>query len=200
MKKLVSVLLALALTLGVCGAFAESASLPAYTYHGDDPVWTAVVKYMQENDFGFEAPEGGILVPTPIILRTDVAADETGEPAEATVYGNFWIFTYALEGKILKLFSGGENPGVLKLEKKDGEWIVTGAEFAESGDDYDESVKKLAGGDEELEKAFFDTTGASEDSVLPQYQRAVLVNYVEENKLDITAYQEPGWDPVSLTD
>ena len=64
----------------------------------------------------------------------------------------------------------------------------------------DEIIKKLAGGDEELEKAFFDTTGASEDSVLPQYQRAVLVNYVEENKLDITAYQEPGWDPVSLTD
>lgn len=200
MKKLVSVLLALALALGVCGAFAESSSLPAYTYHGDDPVWTAVVKYMQETDFGFEAPEGGILVPTPIILRTDMAADENGEPAEATVYGNFWIFTYALEGEILKMVSGGENPGVLKLEKKDGEWTVTGAVFAEDGDNYYENVKMLANGDADLEKAYYDTTGASGDSVLPQYRRAVLVNYVEENKLDITAYQDYGWDPVSLTD
>ena len=201
MKKLVSVLLTLALVLGVCGAFAESAALPAYTYHGEDPIWAAVVKYMQENDFGFEAPEGGILVPTPIILKTALVADESGEPAEATVYGNFWIFTYALEGKTLKTVSGGENPGVLKLEKKDGEWVVTGAEFAEDGDGlYDESIKKFANGDEQLEKAYYDTTGASEDSVLPQYQRAVLVNYVEENKLDITAYQDYGWDPVSLID
>lgn len=200
MKKLVSVLLALALALGVCAAFAESASLPAYTYHGEDPVWAAVVKYMQETDFGFEAPEGGILVPTPIILRTDMAGDENGEPAEATVYGNFWIFTYALEGKILKNVSGGENPGVLKLEKKDGEWTVTGAMFAESGDDYDESIQKIFNDDEELVKEYYKTTGASEDSVLPQYRRAVLVNYVEENKLDITAYQDYGWDPVSLTD
>lgn len=200
MKKLVSVLLALALAIGVCGAFAESAPLPPYTYHGENPVWIAVVKYMQETDFGFEAPEGGILVPTPIILETDMVAGENGEIAEVTVYGNFWIFTYALEGKILKVVSGGENPGVLKLEKKDGEWTVTGAEFAEDGDNYGESVKKLANGDEQLEKAYFDTTGASENSMLPQYQRAVLVNYVKENNLDITAYQDYGWDPVSLID
>ena len=52
----------------------------------------------------------------------------------------------------------------------------------------------------ENEKAYYDTTGASEDSVLPQYRRAVLVNYVEENKLDITACQDYGWDPVSPAD
>ena len=196
MKKLVSVLLALALALGVCGAFAEGSALPAYTYGGDDPIWAAVVKYMQETDFGFEAPEGGILVPTPIILKTDVNEGET----EATVYGNFWIFTYTLEGQTLMTGPCGENPGVLKLEKKDGEWAVTGAEFAEDGDNYDESIKKLANGDEKLEKDYFDTTGASEDSMLPQYQRAVLVTYVEDNHLDITAYQDYGQEPVALND
>ena len=36
--------------------------------------------------------------------------------------------------------------------------------------------------------------------MLAQYQRSVLVNYVEDNKLDITAYQDYGQDPVSLTD
>ena len=200
MKKLVSVLLALALALGVCGAFAESAALPAYTYQTEDPIVDAVVKYMQKTDFGFEAPEGGILVPTPIILRTAIVVAENGEDTDATVYGNFWIFTYALEGKTLKTHSGGENPGVLKLEKRNGEWAVTGAEFAEDGEGYAESIKKFADGDEQLEEAYYDTTGASENSMLPQYQRAVLVNYVAENKLDITDYQDFGQDPVSLID
>ena len=200
MRKLTSVLLAMALALGVCGAFAETAALPAYTYHSEDPVANAVVKYMQETDFGYEVPEGGILVPTPIILRTVVVVNENGEDADATVYGNFWIFTYTLEGKTLKTHSGGENAGVLKLEKKNGEWSVTGSEFAEDGEKYAESIRKFANGDEQLEKDYYDTTGAYENSMLPQYQRAVLVNYVVENKLDITAYQDYGQDPVSLID
>ena len=198
MKKLVSVLLALVLALGVCGAFAESAALPAYTYHGDDPVWTAVVKYMQENDFGFEAPEGGILVPTPIILRTDVAADETGEPAEATVYGNVWIFTYALEGQILKNVSGGETPGVLKLEKKDGAWNVISLKVAEDGENFADSIRAFANGDEELEKEYFLSCDAT-DGYPPQYRCSFILEYVNANHLDITAYQDYGWEPVDIT-
>ena len=174
----------------------EAAALPAYTWNGDDPVWGAVVKYMQENDFGFAAPEAGILVPTPIILKTVLVIDKFGETVEATVYGNFWIYTYALDGKTLVAASCGENPGKLTMAKKDGEWTVTGAEFAEDGENFAESIKKLADGDEQLEKDFFE----SSDSMLAQYQRAVLVNYVEDNKLDITAYQDYGQDPVSLTD
>jgi len=176
-------------------ASAASAALPAYTWNGDDPVWGAVVKYMQETDFGFEASEGGILVPTPIVLKTVLVMDKYGEPVEATVYGNFWIFTYTLEGKTLTTQSCGENPGVLKLEKKDGAWTVTGAEFAEDGEGFAESIKKLADGDEQLEKDYFE----SSDSMLGQYQRAVLVNYVAENMLDITAYQNYGLNPVDLT-
>ena len=177
-----------------------SAALPAYSWQGDDPVWGAVVKYMQETDFGFKATEGGILVPTPIILRSTLVMNENAEPVEATVYGNFWIFTYTLEDKTLLTQSCGEFPGVLKLEKKDGEWAVTGAEFAEDGEKYAESIKKFADGDEDLEKEYYATTGSSEDSILPQYQRAVLVKYIEDNKLDIIAYQDFGHDPVSLTD
>ena len=86
---------------------------------------------------------------------------------------------------------------MLKLEKKDGEWTVTGAEFVEDGD-YLEDIQKFAGGDKELEEAYRHTTGTDEDSLLPQYQRAVLVEYVNANNLDIIAYQDFGWDPVKL--
>ena len=200
MKKMISVLLALVLALGVCGAFAEeSSALPAYAYQGDDPIWKAVVEYMQATDFGFEPEAGGVLIPTPIILKTVYNDDET----EATVYGNFWIFCYKRSeenSKILAMTSGGENPGYMKLEKKDGVWAVTSMVIAGSGDDYQTDIVKFADGDKELEEQYFLTAGASENSMLPQYQRAAVVEYVAANNLDIEAYQETGWDPVAVND
>ena len=194
MKKLVSVLMALMLCLGACCAFAESSALPAYAYTGEDPVWAAVVKYMQETDFGFEPEEGGVLIPTPIILKTEMSEDGN----EAAVYGNFWIFTYTLEGKTLMTGPCGENPGVIRLEKKNDVWNVTDAEFAEEGA-YKESIARFANGDKQLEEDYYCTNGNSDDSFLPQFQRAVLVEYVNANGLDVTAYQDFGWDPVDLT-
>ena len=194
MKKTISILLALVLAIGVCSAFAEKAALPVYSFHGDDDVTAAVVKYMQESNEAYDVPEDGVLIPTPIVLKTEVSEDGN----KATVWGNFWIFVYKLNGKILDLVSGGENPGVITLEKKDGEWTVVSAEFAGDGEEYQKSIEKFANGDEKLLESYALTVG--DDGFLPQYQRAVLVEYVNDNGLEIEAYQEPGWDPVSLTD
>ena len=196
MKKMISMLLVLAMALGVCCAFAESAALPVFTYGGDDLIWAAVDNYLLTTDFGFTPEEGGVLIPTPIILKTDINAEET----EATVYGNFWIFCYKLNGKTLETTSGGECPGVMKLAKKDGVWTVVSMEKAGEGEDYAKDIAKFCNGDKELEEQFALTTGAAEDSILPQYQRAAVVNYVQDNKLDIEAYQDYGQDPVSVTD
>ena len=195
MKKIVSVLLALVLALGLCGAFAEDNALPAYEYPyaEEDPLMAAVVKFMQETDFGYEPEEGGVLIPTPVVVKTDLNEEET----EAAVYGNFWTFTYRRSGKILERTACGENPGVIRLEKKDGEWTVTSAEFAEEGT-YVEDVKQIAGGDPELEALFALTTDARDDSILPQFMRAAVVGYVNANGLDIEAFQEPGSDPVPV--
>ena len=196
MKKFVSVLLALALTLGLCGAMAESEALPADTWSGEDPVWAAVIAYMQEKDTGIETEEGGVLIPTPVIVKIDKNEAET----EATVYGNFWLFAYAKNGNILDMTACGENPGVIKLEKKDDKWTVVSAEFAGDGEAYMEDIKRFCNGDEELIQEYLRTTGAVEDSYLPQYQRAAVIQYVEDNKLAIEAYQEPGADPVPVND
>jgi hypothetical protein len=101
MKKMIALLLVLAMALGIGCAFAENAALPAFTYSGTDPVWVAVENYMLATDFGYTPEEGGVLIPTPIILKTDMNAEET----EATVYGNFWIFCYKQNGKILETTS-----------------------------------------------------------------------------------------------
>ena len=197
MKKVVSVLLALSLAVGLGFAFAEGSALPAYVWGGDDPMMAAVIKYLQNTDFGFEAPEGGVLIPTPIVLKTEMNEDQT----KATVLGNFWTFTYAREGNILVGGPCGENPGLITLEKKDGEWVVTSAEFAaDDSGDFMDNVAKLANGDEALIEEFARTRESSEDSYLPQFRRAAVVTYVEDNGLDIVAFQDPGWDPVSVID
>ena len=84
--------------------------------------------------------------------------------------------------------------------KKDGVWTVVSMETAGEGEDYAKDIAAFCNGDKELEEQYAQTTGASEDSFLPQYQRAAVVTYVQDNNLDIEAYQDFGQDPVSVTD
>ena len=197
MKKLISVLLALVFTLGLACAFADEAALPAYAWSGEDPVIAAVIEYMQTNDFGYEPEEGGVLIPTPIILKTD--PEEYGDDtAQVQVYGNFWIFCYVLEGKNLRCTSGGENPGIITVVKEDGAWKVSAVDFAVEGSEYAECIKRYANGDEQLEKNYYDTTSSSEDSFVPQWQHAAVHEYVTENGLDIETYQPIGEEPSAI--
>lgn len=190
-------MLALILALLAAATLAEGTTLPAYVYPfaEEDPVGAAVVDYMLNNDFGCQAEEGGVLFPTPVILKTETSTDGM----ETTIYGNFWMFAYRLEGKILQVTSCGECPGIMKLEKKDDVWTVSSFESAGEGEQYSEDITRFANGDKELEELYLRSTGADEESILEQYQRAAVVGYVNANQLDIEAYQENGADPVSVT-
>lgn len=172
----------------------EAAALPAYVYPfaGENPVMAAAAEYLVTADLGCEPEEGGVLIPAPIVLK-----EETGE-TEATLWGNFWVFAYKLNGSILECTAGGENPGVMKLEKKDGKWQVVSLELAEDGADFDAGIRAFANGDAELEKAYYLSSGADE-GYLPQYRRSFIVEYVNANKLDVVAYQDNGWEPVDIT-
>lgn len=198
MKKTVCILVALVMALGACGlAFAETAALPAYTYPEDGSVWEAVVKHMQATDYGFEPNEGGVLIPTPVILRIDMNEEAT----EATVYGNFWIFTYTQKGKSLVTGPCGENPGVMKVKQdENGQWSVVSEEYAEDGENYQESIKKLCNGDKALEEEYAKSTFSREDNYVEQIQRSTLVQYITDNQLDITTLEDTGYpEPVDLT-
>lgn len=195
MKKWLCLLLALVLSLGLCCASAESAGLPTYSYPfaEEDPLTAAVVDCMMRTDMGYEPEAGGVMIPAPVVIRTEMNGDET----EATVYGNFWIFGYRLKGKVLEMTCGGENPGVMKLEKKDGQWAVTSFETAPEDGNLNESLRRFAGGDETLEKEYR-IAGDAASGYLPQFRRSFIAEYVNANHLDIVAYQDYGWDPVDV--
>jgi len=69
-KPMIAMMLALVLVLLAAATLAEGTALPAYVYPfaDEDPVGAAVVDYMLNNDFGFTIEEGGVLIPTPVIL------------------------------------------------------------------------------------------------------------------------------------
>jgi hypothetical protein len=168
MKKILCVILALALCLGLCCAVAESSALPAYVYPfaEENPLMAGVVDCLMKTDFGYEPAEGTVMIPAPIVLKTEMNADET----EATVWGNFWMFGYRLNGKILEATCGGDNPGVMKLVKQDGAWTAVSLEVAPVNGDRGSYLKEFSGGDE-----------------LRSYTAKMLTDYAREhNNADIT--------------
>ena len=176
------------------GAVTNEPGLPAYAYSGDDPIEGAIADYLAGNERAKEylTEPGYVTIPCPIIHKTDMIDD-----THAKVYGSFWILNYVRRGETLFNISGGEYPAVIMLENADGRWQVTAMEEAGDGEDYVEDIERFADGDKELADQYFagaDLGAEANQAIRGQFIKA----YVEANGLNITAYQDYGWDPVEL--
>ena len=196
MKKFLSLLLTLALVLTCCAALAEEEAdgLPAYVYEGDDPIEGAIMNYLATDDRSddYLTETGCVNIPCAVILKTDKPDD-----THATVYGDFWILNYVAKGQTLECISGGEYPGIITLELVNDEWQVTGMEEAGDGEDYVADIKGFAAGDEELEKQYYAASDLLSEASLAARNKFIK-QYVATSGLDIKAYKDEGWDPVSL--
>ncbi len=194
MKKTI-LALAAALGLGIAG-WAAADSLPAYTYTGSDPVEGAVANYLtgSEQAGNYTWEEGSVAVPAPVILKT-----ETVDDTQLRVYGAFWMFAYVEEDGLLRCTSGGEAPGIMTLEKEGGAWRVTGMEIAGDGEDYAADIRRFCGEDKALLDQYFEAGDGASEAVVETRTR-LIKEYVKANGLAVTAYQDPYWDPVPLTD
>ncbi len=170
----------------------ESAEeLPAgavYGYGGDDPVETAVYRYMAEEvSKNYEKAEASI----PIV--NVIAVDYTNED-DVIVYGDFWVDNYNVEGDVLKCVSGGNYPGVMHL-KKDGDdsYTVARMDVVADGADFDDSAKELFG--EHYEEFM---TVLSDSDAREELRKITVTDYVNYNGLSVSYYQDEGWDPVEL--
>lgn len=167
--------------------------LPAYIYPGSDPVLAAVTSYMADVMTGYYS-DYDVSIPAPVILKQEEIDDN-----HVKVYGNFWIFNYDMQGQILENTSGGEAPGYM-IATRDGDGMkVTDAEFAGDGAEYAEDIKTFCGGDNSLEAQYFASNDAGQEPLL-SVRKGFIRDYVKANELDITAYQDYGWDPVDLSD
>ena len=159
---------------------------------GEDPLEEAILSVLQTEDYTgrYYTEPGSVMIPCPLFLKTEMTGD-----GRATVYCSVWLMNYVKQGTTLVNISGGENPLVITLEKTDGVWQVTALEEAGEGDDYYEDITRFADGDEELENKYHEAADLmANEETRTRYIRA----YAEANGLDITAYQDYGWDPVEL--
>ena len=134
------------------------------------------------------AEQAKVPVPAPVILEVDES-----DPEDVRVYGNFWYYNYNLEGKTLQTQSGGAYPGCIHMKKGEGGYEIVSMDRTTDGAGYEESAKKIFGSRySEFEKL------NSDDHQREQIRAQVIANYVAANELDITEYQDYGWDPVEL--
>lgn len=181
-------------TEGETAALEREPGLPTYTYSGDDLIEGAIADYLAANERAKEylTEPGYVTIPCPINHKTEMI-----DAAHAKVYGSFWILNYVRRGETLFNISGREYPAVIMLENADGRWQVTAMEEAGDGEDYVKDIERFADGDKELADQYFagaDLGAEANQAIRGQFIKA----YVEANGLNITAYQDYGWDPVEL--
>mgnify|MGYP002855213548 CR=1 FL=1 len=164
----------------------ESMLLPAYTYTGDEKT-AAICDYLV-NVKASDYEKADVSIPYMYIVDEDVDTDDI------RIWGDFWILNYNLDGEVLKTESGGNYPGLMHLEKiSGGGYSVVDFEVVADGSDFIPSAKKIFG------DRYDDFARAHADNEAMEKLRLEYIrDYVKANELDITAYQDYGWDAVSI--
>ena len=174
--------------------FERAPALPAYMYTGDDPVERAVANYLaaDERAKSYLTERGYVTIPCAIIHEVEMT-----DASNAKVYGSFWILNYVKRGQTLYNISGGEYPAVILLEKVNDQWQVVSMEEAGDGTDYDKDIARFANGNKELENKYYAAAnlGAPENQAI---RTRFIKAYVDAYGLNITEYQDYGWEPIPL--
>ena len=195
MKKITALILALVLALGAA-AFADT--LPAFKPEAgepDDPGYAIDLLLSDveraKEDFSYE--DGNVVIPAAIIYKITVLK---GETSTYKVYGTFCTDIYRVNGDVLERLAGITRQGMITLElSKDGKWTVIGEEYAQD-ETFEADQERIAGGSADLLARFRDRE--KNERSYAAVRKANIRQYVQDNGLGITAYQDYGWDPVPL--
>ena len=162
-------------------------ALPAYEYPGPELFYLTLYDYLKTNLMPSNYDDE-VSIPCPIIVYEDESNND-----DIRVYGDFRIYSYYLDGDIMKTSSGGSFPGCVHLKSTDAGYEVTGMDLVEDGSGYTESARKIFG------EHFDEFSKTISDSDATEKTRAQIVaNYVAANNLSVTAIQDYGWDPQTL--
>ena len=160
-----------------------------YGYMGEDPVEGAVYEYMATEIAKQYEPEEGV-VSIPAVYIIDRVDNEDGS---VDVIGEFEIYNYTVEGDTLKMQSGGSHPGKMHLVKDGDYYKVESFEQVGDGSEFEPTAKKIFGDKyDEFMKV------SSDDETMNAARTEAVANYVKATGLEVTKYQDEGWDPVEF--
>ena len=163
---------------------AESKTLPRFAYQGKDPCLAAVCDWIVKGGEQARYWEAEVTIPAPLIAEVD-----DSDPQDVRVWGNFWSYSYTPRGTTLFCVSGGEHPGLLHLRAADGGYEVYSEEMVGDGEAYAADMRRIFGTIRMLKLDALDG-----DKTRAQY----ISDYVLQNGLPFTQYQDYGWDPVHI--
>ncbi len=167
----------------------ESIDASIYGYAGEDPVEATVYEYAA-TAFAeeFDIEEGMVSIPTVMII--DKIENEDGS---IDVIGDFWIDNYTIEGDTLVDQSGGNFPGKMHIVMDGDAYKVESFEGVGDGSEFEPTAKAIFG--DSYDK-FMEVN--SDDQARAELRTETIATFVKANNLEVTKYQDYGWDPVEL--
>ena len=166
----------------------KTGELPAYKYTGEDPLYAEIDRYVVE-EIGSDYAEGQVGIPCNIIIEIDESDDN-----DIKVWGDFWYFNYDIDGDTLMNVAGGDHPGLMHLKKTGESYQVTSMDRVADGSDYEKSAREIFGD----ERYIVFSMVHSMDDLRETFRGHVIADYVFTNDLEVTKYQDYGWDPVDI--
>lgn len=154
----------------------------------EDTCLDAINRYMTE--LGAQYAEAEYTIPYALIVKTD-----DSDPDDIKVWGDFWVENYNLDGETLKTVSGGSHPGLMHVSKTADGYKVTGFDAVGDGSDFNPTAKAIFG---ELYDAFIALQ--SNDEAKAAARMKSIADFVDDNDIDASYYQDYGWPAVEIED
>lgn len=148
---------------------------------------SAIDGYITEG-LGSQYTQGDYCIPCPLILDMDES-----NPDDIKVWGDFRVYNYEQSGDTLKTVSGGSHPGLLHLKKADGKFEVIDFNAVADGADNVTSAERIFG-----DKFDAFQKMVSDEADREEVRGRTISEYVTKHELDVSLYQDFGWDPVEI--
>ena len=139
-------------------------------------------------EFGTKYTQGDLCIPVLMIV-----AEEDCETEIAWVWGDFWVFNYKIAGDTLKTISGGNHPCRLQIGELSDSLYVMGYDPVEDGAGNDKSAREIFGKHYDVYQNMH-----SNEQVREAVRKEQLREYVKQNNLKVSCYQDYGWPAVEL--
>lgn len=127
--------------------------------------------------------QGELCIPTLMIINEE----------NDQVWGDFWVFWYNVSGDTLKCVSGGNHPGLMTLDYKDGIYNVTSFVQVADGAGYTPSAKRIFRDRYDI----FCNMHSNQD-LREAVRCEQMSEYIRFNNLPYRYYQDYGWPAVKL--
>ena len=153
----------------------------------EQSVRRAISTYLKD-EIGRQYRQGDICVPTMMIV-----AEEDCETEGQFVYGDFWVYWYAVSGDTLRTVSGGNHAGRMTISEAGDSIYVSAFEQTADGAGNDASARQIFGKYYDIYQNIH-----SSEAVREAVRKQQLQELIRTNRLPYRYYQDYGWPAVEI--